>query len=326
MSPETVLEQGQEAPARVPGFVVSLPQFEGPFDLLLTLIARRRLDVTELALAEVTDEFLATMHASWELEHASEFLVVAATLLALKARRLLPHEDEEDEDLELIEARDLLFARLLQYRAFKQAATAMAARAETVSRSHPRVVALPPELAGMLPHLIAHVSPTELAQIAARALTRPAEPGVQTVHLHEPVPVRPQLGMILARLREQGPLTFTELVADVWEDLPTRTARSTGLDPEADAPAGDQLAASDEPATEYPVPEPGQVDLEAQERARAVVVARFLALLILHREGAVDLTQDHPMGEITVALTGEEGAGTGMIGRSERPDLEEEFA
>ena len=106
------------ATARVPGFSVSLPQFEGPFDLLLALIARRRLDVTELALAEVTDEFIAHMRADWDLGRASEFLVVASTLLALKAQRLLPHDpDDEDEDLELLEARDLLFARLLQYRA-----------------------------------------------------------------------------------------------------------------------------------------------------------------------------------------------------------------
>jgi len=126
------------ATARVPGFSVSLPQFEGPFDLLLALIARRRLDVTELALAEVTDEFIAHMRADWDLGRASEFLVVASTLLALKAQRLLPHDpDDEDEDLELLEARDLLFARLLQYRAYKQAAQWLSDMASTASRTSP---------------------------------------------------------------------------------------------------------------------------------------------------------------------------------------------
>ena len=134
MSPEPE-EQG---PPRLPGFSVTLPQFEGPFDLLLSLIARKRLDVTELALAEVTDDFIAHMRSDWDLGRASEFIVVASTLLALKAHRLLPHdENEEEPDLELLEARDLLFARLLQYRAFKEAAAAFRHRAETSARSYP---------------------------------------------------------------------------------------------------------------------------------------------------------------------------------------------
>lgn len=262
----------EETTARVPGFSVSLPQFEGPFDLLLALIARRRLDVTELALAEVTDEFIAHMRADWDLGRASEFLVVASTLLALKAHRLLPHEDgDEEEDLELLEAQDLLFARLLQYRAYKQASRWLADMAATASRSRPRVVGPTPELAALLPRLVATVDAAELARLAVRALTRPADPGVQTVHLHERVPVGEQLNLIVLRLRRHGTLTFGRLIADA-------------------------------------------------ERT-AVVVARFLALLILHRQGSADLDQGEPMGEITVVWCGGEGDLAGIMS----PDIEEEF-
>jgi len=151
--PGTGAVDGEEgATTRVPGFSVTLPQFEGPFDLLLSLIARRRLDVTELALAEVTDEFIAHMRSDWDLGRASEFLVVASTLLALKAHRLLPHDSEdEEEDLDLLEARDLLFARLLQYRAYKQAARQLSDMASAASHSHPRVVGPAPEFAALLP-------------------------------------------------------------------------------------------------------------------------------------------------------------------------------
>lgn len=318
MSPDRHAPASRQDPdslARVPGFVVTLPQFEGPFDLLLSLIARRRLDVTELALAEVTDEFLQVMRADWELEHASEFLLVAATLLALKARRLLPHDqDEEDEDLELIEARDLLVARLLQYRAFKQAAAEMEALAQRAARCHPRVVALPPHLAGLLPALVAQVRPGELARLAARALSRRPQREVQTVHLHEAVPVGPELSRILRRLTAEGSLTFSVLVADVATDLPAPGGRGGG-------PVGpDEIGDPDSR---------GAAGTTAQEqragRARAVVVARFLALLILHREGQVDLSQDRPMGEITVALAVDADRASGMMGAADRQDLEEEF-
>ncbi len=257
----------------MPGFNVALPQFEGPFDLLLTLIARQRLDVTELALAEVTDEFIAHMRSDWDLGHASEFLVVASTLLALKAYRLLPHDDDPDnEDLELLEARDLLFARLLQYRAYKEAAAAFRTQAETAARCHPRVVGLPPQLAALLPRLVGSLSPQDLARIAATAFSRPADPGVQTVHLHERVPVGEQISLIALRLRGHGRLTFTELIQDA-----DRTA---------------------------------------------VVVARFLAVLILHREGSVDLVQHEAMEEITVTWTGTADSLAGIMA----PDVEEEFA
>lgn len=276
MSPESpsILADQEAGPQRVPGFTVALPQFEGPFDLLLSLIARRRLDVTELALAEVTDEFLDYMRADWNLASASEFLVVAATLLALKAHRLLPHDPEEDdgEDIELLEARDLLFARLLQYRAYKQAAAAIAHQAATATRAHPRVVGLSPQLAALLPRLVSTITPEELARLAARAFTRPGPPGVQTVHLHERVPVTEQLGLLAQRVREAGTLTFTELTADA-----DRTA---------------------------------------------MVVARFLALLILHRQGSVDLEQDEAMSEITVSWCGGQADPEGMM----TSDVDEEFS
>ncbi|WP_103064366.1 segregation and condensation protein A [Actinomyces qiguomingii] len=259
-------------PAQVPGFNVNLPQFEGPFDLLLTLIARKRLDITELALAEVTDEFIAYMRADWDLGQASEFLVVASTLLALKAHRLLPHDPEEtDEDMELLEARDLLFARLLQYRAYKEAAAAFRTRAENASRTHPRAVGLPPELAALLPRLVFTAGAQDLARIAAEVFSRPRDPGVQTVHLHERVPVGEQLRLLAERLRRRGTLTFKELTADT-----DRTA---------------------------------------------VVVARFLAVLILYRQGGVDLAQDAPMEEITITWRGEV-----EMAAMASPELEEEFA
>lgn len=266
---------------------MSLPQFEGPFDLLLALIARRRLDVTELALAEVTDEFLATMRASWELDHASEFLVVASTLLALKAHRLLPQDEaEQDEDDELIEARDLLFARLLQYRAFKEAAAFLGQRADRTMLSVDRQVGLPEPLAALLPPLVAHVSASELARLAAVALSRPDHVEVQTVHLHEPVAVSEQLSLLAWRLRGQGSATFTELTADLAE-------------------VGDA------------------------ELVRALLVARFLALLVLHREGAVDLSQSQAMGEIEVhwiAQSGDTASLTGVLAGHGPRAVEEEFA
>ena len=256
---------------RVSGFRVSLPQFEGPLDLLLALITRRSLDVTELALADVTDEFIAHMRADWDLGRASEFLVVASTLLALKAHRLLPHDpDDEEEDFELLEARDILFARLLQYRAYKQAARWLSDMASTASRSHPRIVGLSPELTA-LPPLVATVDADGLARLAVQALARPADPGVQTVHLHERVLVSEQLTLITLRLRRHGALTFTRLIADADHT--------------------------------------------------AVVVARFLALLILHRQGGVDLDQAEPMGEITVAWCGGDDDPVGVTSS----DIEEEF-
>lgn len=208
-----------EAPERS-GFHVHLDHFEGPFDLLLQLITRRRLDITEVALAAVTDEFLAHLAAQtsdgdeWDLDEASEFLLVAATLLDLKAARLLPQGEVEDEaDLALLEARDLLFARLLQYRAFKAVAGYLGDRWANAARRYPRSVPLEPQFAALLPPLDLTIGPERLAQIAARALSpRPAPPEVSLSHLHHPVvAVAEEAKVVVALLRARQTVTFEEL-------------------------------------------------------------------------------------------------------------------
>ncbi|WP_265521116.1 segregation and condensation protein A [Oerskovia flava] len=262
--------------ATVPtGFEVHLENFSGPFDLLLSLIMKHKLDITEVSLAQVTDEFIAYIRAAdapatrrgvrggWALGTASEFLVVAATLLDLKAARLLPAGDVEDaEDLELLEARDLLFARLLQYRAYKQVAAVMAERLATEGRRFPRVVQLEPAFAALLPDLVWQLGPDQLAALAADALApKPPPPGVDLAHLHAPaVSVREQAGFLVDRLRHEGAATFRALVADAGETV--------------------------------------------------VVVARFLALLELFREGVVGFDQVTALGELTVRWTGSEDAQT----------------
>ncbi|MCC2313091.1 segregation/condensation protein A [Cellulomonas xiejunii] len=241
--------------------------FSGPFDLLLGLIAKHKLDITEIALAQVTDEFIAHIRAGeraaalggrdWDLSQASEFLLVAATLLDLKAARLLPSAQVEDaEDLELLEARDLLFARLLQYRAYKVVAGDLAAQLEAGARRHGRSVALEPHLAALLPELVWQMGPEQLAVLAARALApKPPPPGVDISHLHAPrVSVREQAAVLVDRLRRHGATTFRALTADAGEPV--------------------------------------------------VVVVRFLALLELFREGAVGFDQVEPLGELTVRWTG----------------------
>ncbi|HEX6917260.1 MAG TPA: ScpA family protein [Phycicoccus sp.] len=208
-------------------FEVHLENFSGPFDLLLGLISKHRLDITEIALATVTDEFIAHIRAAreseegWDLSQATEFLVVAATLLDLKAARLLPQAGPEDEeDLALIEARDLLFARLLQYRAFKDIAHTFAERMATAGRRQPRSVALEPHLAALLPELVMTVTPEQLAVIAARALAPKTPPTVGLAHLHAPaVSVREQAGLIGARLRRERVASFRSLVADADSTL-----------------------------------------------------------------------------------------------------------
>ena len=168
-------------------FAVRLPVFEGPFDLLLSLIARKKLDITEVALAQVTDEFIAFMKASPDLSRTTEFLVVAATLLDMKASHLLPRLDEEEDVSEAdLEARDLLFSRLLQYRAFKEAAKEIDARMVACASYVARDVALEPHFATLLPELTWLTSPEDLARLAADALSQSA-PTVQVTHLHDPV-------------------------------------------------------------------------------------------------------------------------------------------
>ncbi len=245
-------------------FRVHLDVFEGPFDLLLGLISKHQLDITEVALAKVTDEFMAHIRGhsgeggQWDLGQASEFLVVAATLLDLKAARLLPSAQVEDEDdLAMLEARDLLFARLLQYRAFKQVAALFQTRMAEAGRRHARQTPLEPQLAGLLPELIMSITPAQLAVIAARALAPKVEPTVGLSHLHAPpVSVREQAALIVDALRRQRSATFRSLTADAESTL--------------------------------------------------VVVARFLALLELFRDGAVGFDQVTPLGELTVRWTGQD--------------------
>jgi segregation and condensation protein A len=204
---------------RAGGFSVRLDNFEGPFDLLLGLISKHKLDVTEIALAQVTDDFVAYIReggAEWDLGEASEFLLVAATLLDLKAARLLPAaEVEDDEDLALLEARDLLFARLLQYRAFKEVAATFAGRLGEESRRFPRAVPVEPQFAQLLPELVLGISPETFAMIAAKALAPKAPPTVTLDHLHAPaVSVREQAALIVDRLRRTRTSSFRSLVAD----------------------------------------------------------------------------------------------------------------
>lgn len=200
-------------------FAVSLPVFEGPFDLLLSLIARKKLDITEVALAQVTDEFIAFMKASPDLSRTTEFLVVAATLLDMKAAHLLPSVDEEDNASEAdLEARDLLFSRLLQYRAFKEAAKHIDARMGEYGSYVARDVPLEPHFATLLPELRWRTTLEDLARLAADALSA-TSPTVQVAHLHDPVvPVREQALLVSSMLAVAGRMTFHELV----EDVPTR--------------------------------------------------------------------------------------------------------
>src|ERR1700750_2522271 len=185
-------EPGSEAPqgSGPAGFEVHLAVFEGPFDLLLGLISKHKLDITEVALSQVTDEFIAYIRAradGWDLDQASYFLLVAATLLDLKAARLLPSgEVEDEEDLALLEARDLLFARLLQYRAYKEVAAVFAARMTAAARRFPRRVPLEPRFAELLPEVLFTIGPQEFAAIAARALAPKAPPTVSVDHIHAP--------------------------------------------------------------------------------------------------------------------------------------------
>ena len=208
-------------------FEVHLDVFSGPFDLLLGLISKHKLDITEIALSKVTDEFIAHIKAAqaadsdWDLSQASEFLLVAATLLDLKASRLLPQSGPQDEeDLALIEARDLLFARLLQYRAFKDIARTFEERMATAGRMTARQAGLEPQFATLLPELVMGITPEQLAMVAARAMVPKVPPTVGLEHLHAPqVSVREQAGIIGGRLRRDRVCSFRSLVADADSTL-----------------------------------------------------------------------------------------------------------
>ncbi|CAL9616084.1 segregation/condensation protein A [Streptomyces sp. enrichment culture] len=214
-------------------FKVRLANFEGPFDLLLQLISRHKLDVTEVALSKVTDEFMAHIRAmgpDWDLDQTTEFLVVAATLLDLKAARLLPAAEVEDEaDLALLEARDLLFARLLQYRAYKRIADIFNERLDEEARRYPRTVGLEPGHAELLPEVVISIGPEGFAKLAVKAMQPRPRPQVYVDHIHAPlVSVREQARIVVARLRELGEAGFRELTEDAGDTL-TVVARFLAL-------------------------------------------------------------------------------------------------
>jgi len=259
---ELSVEENTDVNAASGGFSVHLANFDGPFDLLLQLISRHKMDVTEVSLSIVTDEFIAFIRGleasgeGWELDQATEFLVVAATLLDLKAARLLPTgEVEDEEDLALLEARDLLFARLLQYRAFKEIAATFSERILAADKSFPRVVALDPALASLLPEVLIGVGAQRFAAIAERVLTPKVSPVVAVEHLHMPlVSVTEESKRVVEALRHSKSLSFRNLISDADSTL--------------------------------------------------VVVARFLALLDLYRQGVLRFEQVIALGELHISWTG----------------------
>ena len=239
-------------------FSVHLSNFDGPFDLLLQLISRHKMDITEVALGVVTDDFIAYIRAlegseeGWDLDQTTEFLVVAATLLDLKAARLLPSGEVEDEgDLALLEARDLLFARLLQYRAFKEIAAIFHDRIEIADKSFPRLVAMESHFAQLLPEVLIGVGVNRFAAIAERVLQPKSLPVLSVDHIHHPlVSVIEEAAKLVELLRKSGRSSFRNLVGDADSTL--------------------------------------------------VVVARFLALLELYREGALRFEQVVALGELQI--------------------------
>ena len=247
---------------RVAGFSLHLSNFDGPFDLLLQLISKHKMDITEVALGTVTDEFIAYIkqlenaESGWDLDKTTEFLVVAATLLDLKAAKLLPSGQVDDEaDLALLEARDLLFARLLQYRAFKEISSIFTERIEREEKSFARLVALEPHLAQLLPEVLIGVGAQRFAAIANRVLTPKTSPVFSIDHLHQPtVSVAEQASKMVEQLRRAGRMTFRGLTADAENTL--------------------------------------------------VVIARFLALLELYKEGVIRFEQMISLGELQITWVG----------------------
>jgi segregation and condensation protein A len=224
ISPEVVSPAPPLEPEHVPEpgtskFRVHLANFEGPFDLLLQLISQHQLDVTEVALHTVTDDFIAytrSLGADWNLDETTEFLVIAATLLDLKAARLLPSADvESEEDLAILEARDLLFARIMQYRAYKQVAALFGELEAGALRRYPRSVAMEERYIGLLPEVLLGVDPDKFADIAMSVFKPKPPPQVSLAHLHMGrVSVREHAALLRLRLAETGEATFAELVSD----------------------------------------------------------------------------------------------------------------
>jgi segregation and condensation protein A len=249
-----------------PGFTVRLSNFEGPFDLLLQLIGKHKLEITEVALSVVTDDFLAHIRRNlagdagrigeYDLDETTEFLLVAATLLDLKAARLLPGGEVEDEaDLDLLDARDLLFARLLQYRAYKQMAVTFTELMADAPRRYARSVTLEERLARLLPEVLISLPPEAFAQLAARAMEPRTEAEIGVAHLHAPaVSVRDEADLVISALRSRHELTFADLI-------------------------------DDSPSLGH-------------------TVARFLAILELYRVNSVAFEQADPLGALTIRWTG----------------------
>lgn len=203
-------------------FRVSLGNFDGPFDLLLTLISKHELDITEVSLSKVTDEFISYLKGlddDADLDQASEFLVVAATLLDMKVAGLLPQGELVDaESVALLEARDLLFARLLQYRAFKEVSAWFARCLEREGKRHMRAVRLDEKHRRAVPELVWTLSPDDFAAIAMLAFAPKEIPHVGLDHLHAPlVSIREQAAIVVTLLRDAGQLNFRELVAGVTQ-------------------------------------------------------------------------------------------------------------
>ncbi len=257
------MEESRDVNAASTGaFSVHLENFDGPFDLLLQLISRHKMDITEISLSIVTDEFISFIRSleqsgqGWRLDQATEFLVVAATLLDLKAARLLPSgEVDDEEDLALLEARDILFARLLQYRAFKEIAATFADRIALSDKSFTRVVALDASLSALLPEVLIGVGAARFAAIAERVLTPKSSPVISVEHLHQPlVSVMEESKRVVEALRRSTSLSFRNLIADA-DTTP-------------------------------------------------VIVARFLALLDLYRQGVLRFNQVIALGELQISWTG----------------------
>lgn len=250
------------------GFAVRLDNFEGPFDLLLSLIAKHKLDITEVALSKVTDEFIAHIKAAgevWDLEQTTSFLLVAATLLDLKAARLLPQGDVEDEeDLALLEARDLLFARLLQYRAYKQVAAVLEKQMAGESRRFPRAVGLEERFAGLLPEVLIGIGLEQFAALAAKALAPKPVYEFSFAHIHAPtVSVKEQGALVVERLRRQKTMTFRALAADSPDTL-TTVARFLSLLElfREGAVSFDQMSPLGELTVRWTGAEEGEVDIQ----------------------------------------------------------------
>jgi len=262
--------------SKVAGFDVRLENFEGPFDLLLQLISKHRMDVTEVALSQVTDDFIAHIRAmgdAFDLDAATEFLVVAATLLDLKAARLLPAGEVDDEaDLALLEARDILFARLLQYRAYKEIASIFRERMAEEALRFPRAVALEAAFSGLLPEVLIGLGPDRFAALAQRVLSPKVAATVATDHIHTPlVSVKEQAQLLVERLRRLRSTTFRALASDA-PDTMTVVARFLAILElfKAGAIHFEQVSALGELNVQWVGSETGEFDLTDEFDASAV--------------------------------------------------------